>query len=154
VLPDSGCGHLVHRPDPDRRHLKVDETWDYATFPPTAGPHDADSLPSGTYHAAPTEAAAGTGGVTWTRIVHSLEHGYVVIVHEDDTAPDEVADWVQRHLPDGKLISVPAGRGMERPIALLAWERLMWCADAEHPVMDAFLNAYRAGPTAPEPEGP
>lgn len=86
------------------------------TDPPTGGPHYGDSASPG-FYSEPVEDGL---------LMHSLEHGYVIIWYDctqfDDCGP--TMDSIESIVSGGpKLIGMPRS-GMESPIALTSWDRI------------------------------
>jgi hypothetical protein len=137
----------------------------YPSIPPTSGPHDPTPLRFGVYGSPPPIA----------QVIHSLEHGAVVIWY-DPAAPqdeiDRIAAFFQRTdaaVGGSKVIVAPydypqegeAGRlprGVQ--MALVAWHRLRECGSPSLPVAFAFVSRFASAPNdvgvdyegeAPEP---
>ena len=126
----------------------------YPSTPPASGPHDPVPLDAGVYaHPPPVY-----------RIIHSLEHGAVVIWYAPSTAPADVrtlasffAQPAERdhvivapydYPSQGAAGSLPAGE----PMVLVAWHHMRSCADTSLPVAFAFVHGY-AAPTEAFPVG-
>lgn len=59
-------------PDEGRWHMEPGEHWEYRSTPPTSGPHDPKWIKAGFYGTSQTPE----------KLVHSLEHGDVVIYYD------------------------------------------------------------------------
>jgi hypothetical protein len=112
---------------------------DYPSDPPTAGPHNpvwancqayADPVPN-------------------ENVVHSLEHGAVWIAHAADLGDDDVE--ALEALADDHVLVSPY-EGLEAAIVLTAWNRQLAVEDASDERIQAFIETYVDGPTAPEAE--
>lgn len=145
----AGCGRLIERPDANRTHLPSGQDHVYAGFPPAAGPHDSDPLPAGVYTEPLKDLPVGSRQPSLMRAVHSLEHGYVIIFYKDISA-DEQRTLRDRFGYQRKIILAPA-EAMDSRLALVAWERIIKCAEVGVAAIDEFVTAYREGSTAPEP---
>lgn len=128
-----------------RQH--VNEDVDYATDPPTSGPHNPVPLPSGVYRdpeQAPEE-----------RAVHSMEHASAVIWYnceaggldeEECTAfVNELRDKYENLLTgqSGGAILIINRPDMEHFIALTSWTRLLELDEYDEAAIDEFLDANR-----------
>lgn len=112
----------------------VEGTVDYETNPPTSGDHDPIPAEDGAYTAAPETEA----------LVHSLEHGRIV-VQFDPAASDSVKgdlkalfDELQYH-----VILTPNETGMPFEVAATAWTKLLGCRQMNTRVFDA-IRAFHA----------
>jgi hypothetical protein len=152
VIPNRVCGYVVEATGLQRNHLSAGESFDYPSFPPTGGPHDVDALPAGVYPEL-VDAPAGAAKPSFVRVVHSLEHGYVLILHHG-LPDDEVKQLVERFGFQKKVIIAGTRREMRAEVAVVAWARTRYCRDADLAGIQEFLVAYREGPTAPEPQAP
>lgn len=133
------------------RHIERGEAHEpYSTDPPTSGPHYSQPATAGFYTDAPPDE----------EIVHSLEHGYVVIWYRaDDLRPAErdklTADVKAAMKAAGdseltlspKLIAVPRPSLKER-IALTSWGHLARSDRFDRERVLEFIERYRDG--APE----
>ena len=106
----------------------------YEVDPPAGGDHSPSPMPAGTYAAddAPDD-----------RVVHSMEHGYVVIWHRGDL-PDEdmdaIDEVVTEHGKDVLLVERPT---LEVPVAATAWHRRALCDEVDADALEAFVVQYR-----------
>lgn len=129
-------------PDEGRAHLEPGERAVYRTDPPASGPHSPDWINPGFYT---TEQPP-------ERLVHSLEHGHVVIYYEDPgpEALRTLQTWARMfNGPWDGIVIVPR-RGLGRAVILTAWTRMLrleaWDANAAA----AFIDAFRGrGPEHP-----
>lgn len=136
-----GCASLEAPANEGRAHLPDGETASYGSYPPTSGPHWVTPAAPGWYDEAPPVE----------QLVHSLEHGFVVVYRSGLDAPDEAA--LRARFDDlviegfGGLISVP-DPSIKDPMTLTAWGRLQRCVRAEPDAFEAFVRAHYA--EAPE----
>ena len=94
-------------------HIKLGELHEpYNSNPPTSGPHTGNDV-----------AGAGIkdGFVADELVVHSLEHGAVVLWYRDDVSKEDV-ERLQKIFNEatGKKIMMPRNN-MDTPIALTSW---------------------------------
>ncbi len=126
---DAGLGRN-HVPDPT---YKVD--------PPAGGDHSPTAAPAGVYTAADTPPDG--------QLVHSLEHGYVIIWYRPDLAAPDLAalqELTKRHTRD--VLLVPRA-SLAQPVAATAWHARLLCGDADVASLDKFVDQYvNKGPEA------
>lgn len=122
------------------------EKFKYATNPPTSGSHDPVWTKPGIY-----SSPQGDG-----HVVHSLEHGYVVIWYDCDLKSDKAGDTSSNDCKDlkkqlteiannnrlWKLIVVPRNN-MKTTIALTAWDRLETLDKIDESKIVTFIEAFR-----------
>lgn len=121
--------------DLGRNHVPVGTVVDYNSDPPTSGPHYAEWTRAGIYDE-PVEDGY---------LVHSLEHGYVIISYRDPGLKEELSALAE-DLGIKKLmvISRPA---LDVPLALTAWAHLLKLEAVDEKQIRDFVNAFRnAGP--------
>ena len=129
----AGCTAQIN-PVEGRQHVRG--IVDYKTNPPTSGNHDPQAAADGAYETAPPTA----------QLVHSLEHGRIVMWHKPD---DREARELLRKVGDedgDKMILVPNTTGMPFAVAATAWGHLLGCPRVNDQVPDAvraFRDAYR-----------
>src|SRR5437016_5859538 len=76
----ASCSNLQVEADEGRGHLSGSETPQYHTIPPTSGNHNPVPLPAGVYD----------NNVDVTQLVHSLEHGYVIMYYNNAATTDQI----------------------------------------------------------------
>ncbi len=145
TLADAGGGALlrvVTEADAGREHLQPGQTHTYPVRYPTSGLHAPNLVNPGVYDT-PQEP---------TRLVHSLEHGHIVIYvgrpREGDMAT--LAEWADRF--DGRWdgVIVTPDPGLGRRIVMTAWRRRLELNDFDAAAVAAFIDAYRGrGPENP-----
>ncbi len=130
-------------PDEGRYHLEPGERWEYKSVPPTSGPHDPKWVKAGFYR---TPQPLG-------KLVHSLEHGCVVIYY-DRPAPDVLAtlkEWAKRHPGKWDGVIVTPLRQLGKAIVLTAWRKRLRLDPFDQARAEAFLEAFRGhGPESGE----
>ncbi|MGH9149843.1 MAG: DUF3105 domain-containing protein, partial [Acidimicrobiales bacterium] len=118
---DSGSGHVA--------------TPTYTVNPPAGGVHLASAAPAGTY---PAESLPPDG-----QLVHSLEHGYVVLWHRSGLPEADmerlrgVRDAFAR---DVLMVERPS---LPTPVAAAAWHRRLLCPRAEPEPLSRFVDEFR-----------
>lgn len=124
VLSDSG-----------REHVAVGTVVEYNSNPPTSGPHYADWTRAGIYEE-PVEDG---------HLVHSLEHGYVIISYRDAGLKEELSALAE-DLGIKKLIVIPRP-ALDVPLALTAWTHILKLEAIDEKQIRDFVNTFRnAGP--------
>jgi hypothetical protein len=121
-------------PEAGRDHIAPNQQADnWNSVPPTSGDHLATPLSAGVYGGEQDERA----------IVHSLEHGYVVIqykgIPEDQVA--QLREYVQGRSGD-KLILAPWSSLEKNGVALTAWRNLETMDRVNLDVVRAFVNDF------------
>lgn len=154
--------------DQDRVHLdglkdaSKYPTWTYKNNPPASGPHFSTPMPAGTHYYDPS--AAATANLV-ERLVHNLEHGYVVVWYDATVAADKnklaALDDIGTNLEQkyGYSSYIAAPWPASRPampdgkhIALTAWHQRQLCSDVSGSVVKTFVDAHPVT-AAPEPNG-
>jgi hypothetical protein len=154
--------------DQDRVHLdglkdaSKYPTWTYKNNPPASGPHFSTPMPAGTHYYDPSQT--GTANLV-ERLVHNLEHGYVVVWYDASVAADKnklaALDDIGTNLEQkyGYTNYIAAPWPSTRPampngkhIALTAWHQRQLCSDISGAVVKAFVDAHPVS-AAPEPNG-
>lgn len=121
----------------------VEGNLDYPTSPPVGGPHNPVWANCGTYdEPVPDENA-----------VHSLEHGAVWIAYAEDLDAAQVEALAARADAADHVLVAPYP-GLAGPVVLTAWNRQLAVDSADDPRIDAFVETYVDGPTAPETSAP
>lgn len=125
----------------------------YETEPPAGGPHLPSTLPARVYSTAFSENIAGQEPSIYAA-VHSLEHGYVIVWH--DNLSEEEQNALASGLRDDlrKVIVVPYPKLDDgQQMALTAWGVLQYCEEADPGVAEAFVERYRerTGPESTQP---
>lgn len=104
-IPDQGRGHV-----PDETKIE------YNSNPPTSGQHYAKWITRGIYDKPQNDG----------NLVHSLEHGAVILSYKTDIAKDDVEKIksVFSSVSVSKKIIVPRDN-LDVPVALTSWGRLL-----------------------------
>lgn len=119
---------------------------DYATSPPTSGDHYEDWSRAGYYTERPPLG----------NLVHSLEHGYVVIYYDpatiSESAENDLRSLTNQYTgPWSSVLAVPhTEENPDSPYVLTAWEHLLQMDSYDEETVRAFIDAYRGkGPEKP-----
>lgn len=123
--------------DMGRDHVPEGTVIEYNSNPPTSGPHYGEWTKAGVYE---EELPDGN-------LIHSLEHGYVIISYNCPEGPH--CDELIKKLPElankkrlWKLIVVPRPR-LDSQIALTAWGRIDKFEGYDEARIVAFIDAFR-----------
>jgi Protein of unknown function (DUF3105) len=136
TFPEAGRDHIDAGAQP--------KNWN--SNPPTSGDHLQNWLQPGVYNSEQDMRA----------MVHSLEHGYVLMLYKDipDSQVDQLRQFVEQR--DGsKLILAPYSGLEQNGVALAAWRNLEVLDGVNMDVVQAFVNDYMVPDAtksvAPEP---
>ena len=139
-LPSSGSGELLSDvrtfESEGRQHVETGTRIDYDPTPPTSGTHYGRSIPAGFY----------TADQPYGGLVHSLEHGAVVIYYASDvpeatrTALERLANGYQN--PWAGVLAVPQPEPFGAPLVLTAWQTRLDLSSYDEDVVRAFLAEY------------
>lgn len=140
-------------PDEGANHVPQTQVPTYRSVPATSGPHW--SLGDGV---APLYWKVYTGPVPEPAAVHNLEHGGIVIWYQSTATQEDIqklTQFVQQQLGTSQfkiLLSPWDGKDFGHPIAVTAWDWLLYLDSADIDQIRAFQNAHPAS-DAPEPFG-
>lgn len=129
--------------DEGRQHVETGAPLSYKTDPPTSGPHYGWAILPGVYRE-PQPVGA---------LVHSLEHGNIVIYYDPERTPQGVMERLERYASrftgqwDG-VVLVP--RQQEEEVVLTAWRQMLRQPKFHEKQADQFIDAFRGrGPENP-----
>ncbi|HEX3623125.1 MAG TPA: DUF3105 domain-containing protein [Acidimicrobiales bacterium] len=114
-------------------HVEGDVT--YKTNPPSGGNHNPTPAPAGVFTATNTPPDA--------QLVHSLEHGYIIIWYKPDipsTQLDDLKSLTGRYSKD--VLLVPRA-SLGEPVAATAWHRRLLCSQNDLTALESFVTSYR-----------
>lgn len=141
-LPDSGDDALLadvqQFPSEGTAHVPEGTQVGYDTSPPTSGPHYPSPAQAGVYGEAPP---AGN-------LVHSLEHGAVIIYYDPAAVTPETEESLQTFAgahrdPWASVIVAPnPAAEPDAPYVLTAWRTMLRMDDYDPEVVRAFLAEY------------
>lgn len=140
--PDDVPARVVLRvPNEGRLHVAEDVVLSYLTNPPASGPHFVEPAETGYYC-----AALNTGH--W---VHSLEHGYCVLLFDENNPKAAAAKSLLSLLPVlfppspnfgvVKLVVTPYP-GLVHPFCMVTWNRQFYLDDIDLTAMTDFYTRY------------
>ena len=136
-------------------HVPDGTAIEYSTNPPTSGMHYDNPMPAGFYAEDSPEATQLDHPESY--IVHSLEHGYVVIWYNcnglDDAACQSLTGEVQGVIQDYpvKVIAFP-WPNMQENVVMTAWTiEQRFDSGFDPQLAGKFIEANRSNPRAPEP---
>jgi hypothetical protein len=107
----------------------------YHTNPPSGGNHNPTPSPPGIFTADNTPPDS--------QLVHSLEHGYIIIWYKPDlpsTQLDELKSLAGRYPKD--ILLVPRA-SLGQPVAATAWHRRLLCSQTDVQSLESFVTSYR-----------
>lgn len=147
-LPSSGSAELLQDiqsyESQGRRHVATGSSVNYAETPPTSGTHYGRSIPAGFY----------TSEQPYGGLVHSLEHGAVVIYYAPGVSQstrsslEQLATGYQN--PWGGVLAVPQPEPFGAPLVLTAWQARLDLQSYREDAVRAFLAEYLGrGPENP-----
>ena len=123
----------------DRQHVNAKVP--YPQKPPVGGPHDPTPASDGNY--------AGQGPVAREQLVHSLEHGRVIVWYRPNLPKRQVSQLETLFKepisgrPEGYHQILAEHRTIPGPVAASAWGQQMTCKGFTNKTFDA-LRAFRA----------
>ena len=148
-----GASVGTRMPDEGGTHVPQTTVPTYNSVPATSGPHW--NLWEGI---APLNWGVYTSPVAEPAAVHNLEHGGVVIWYQDTATQDDIdklTQWTQQALNGTNykvLLSPWNGKDFGHPIAVTAWDWLLYMDKADTDLLQKFQDAHPAS-DAPEPLG-
>lgn len=125
----AGSCRFDRRSDSGRAHVQAPA---YEVDPPSGGDHLAAPASAGSYSEGQLPADDS--------LVHSLEHGFVILWHRPDVdleIIDEVAGRFDRD------VLVVARQSLPTPVAATAWHKRLLCQRTERAALARFVDEYR-----------
>ncbi len=135
---------VISPPDEGRDHIWPDHPVEYKTMPPTSGPHFPDPTAPGFYTTRPA----------FGYLVHSLEHGSVVIYYDPGKLSPEIEKSLRAFTtansdPEVGIVAVPDA-DFKYALILTAWDKMLKLDKYDPQVVTAFLAEYLGrGPENP-----
>lgn len=140
AVPKSGggAGVVIDVPIESREHVPEGSPITYNSDPPAGGKHYATPLGPGFYTKPELDGY----------IVHSMEHGYVVIWYDCSSLRKAACDELQKQIQNlisntkiKKLIGMPRN-GMGHTIALTSWGKLAFLDNFDKTFITQFINEH------------
>ena len=106
----------------------------YGVNPPAGGNHLASAAKAGVYD--------GTAVPSDGLLVHSLEHGYVVVWHQPDLPAEQkkqLEDFQSKHDED---VIVAERANLPVPFAATAWNQRLLCQEVETAPLERFFDEH------------
>ncbi len=122
-------------PSAGNTHLPIGQRITYPTQFPTSGPHDSRPLRAGFYEEA-----------QWPeRLVHSQEHGNIVIYYDELDPADRkiIEEWTNLYTGQWDGVIATPMPGIGQRVVLVAWTRLLRLRKFDAAAAAAFIDAYR-----------
>lgn len=124
-------------PDEGFEHVPIGTAVTYRAHPPASGPH----------YPIPAQAGVYPDGLVPGLWIHSLEHGYIVLVYKPPVTQkllmelqDMVRDFPKSKFGNVKLVIAPYSE-MSHPFAVLAWDWRLWLDSFDQAKVLAFYQA-------------
>ena len=106
----------------------------FAVNPPAGGNHLIGAARGGVY--------AGARVPSDGLLVHSLEHGYVVVWHQPGLPAAQLAQLTDFQSARSGDVLVVERASLPVPVAATAWGQRLLCRQAEGSTLERFFNAY------------
>lgn len=125
-----------------RNHLSPGQSHSYSQNFPTSGTHQTSWINPGFYSERQPP----------TQLVHSLEHGHIVIYYEDPGADavTHMKDWASLYGADWQGVIATPSSGLGQAVVLTAWRKILKLDRFEAAAAAAFIDEFRGrGPEHP-----
>ena len=116
-------------------HLRAGRSASYPSVYPTSGPHDLNWTRPGFYASRQRPE----------KLVHALEHGYVVIYYDKpgDETMEALRSWIALYSgPWSGIVATPMA-GIGKTIVLTAWTKRLTLAEFDRAAAAAFIDLFR-----------
>ena len=130
-LERDGCTFDT-RADPGRAHVPQAT---YTIDPPSGGDHDPVPSPAGFYDVTDVPTAG--------HLVHSLEHGFVVVWYRPGATAAATVDGLRDLARGHRWVIVAPRPSMPTALAATAWHRRLLCPDGANGPIGNFVAAFR-----------
>jgi hypothetical protein len=113
----------------------VEGTVTYKTFPPTSGDHNINPATYGYYEVA----------VPFENLVHSLEHGDIVIYYDKSKLSEQDINGlkeVSKITHKGSGVEVVPNSDIDKPIVLTAWTKMLKLDGYDEAKIKQFMYEY------------
>jgi uncharacterized protein DUF3105 len=130
-LEQGGCT-VDSRADKGQAHVAAAT---YSVNPPAGGDHDSVPSPAGFYDMANVPADG--------HLVHSLEHGFVVIWYRPNGVAPATVDGLRELAGRHRWVLVVPRPSLPTALAATAWHRRLLCPDGADGPIGNFVAAFR-----------
>jgi hypothetical protein len=135
-LEQDGCT-VDSRADSGQKHVTSPA---YSVNPPAGGDHLSAPAPAGFYDTADVPADGN--------VVHSLEHGFVVVWYRPDGVAAAAVDGLKELARTRRWVLVVPRPSLPSALAATAWRRRLLCPDGADPLradgpIGNFVTAFR-----------
>jgi Protein of unknown function (DUF3105) len=130
-LEKNGCT-TDSRADGGHRHVPLVS---YTVDPPAGGDHDPMPSPAGFYDRGDVPSDG--------HLVHSLEHGFVVVWYRPGAVAPSTLDGLRDLAGRRRWVLVAPRSSMPTPLAATAWHRRLLCPDGVTGPIGDFVSAFR-----------
>jgi hypothetical protein len=107
----------------------------YQVDPPSGGDHLAAPASAGSYRVGNVPADGN--------LVHSLEHGFVILWHRPDLADAQLDQMLDVAEPYARDVLVVPRASLPTPVAATAWHKRLQCPSLELDVLRRFVDEFR-----------
>ncbi len=145
LLVEAGRGGLSAVetvPNAGSNHLAGGQQFRYPSEFPTSGPHDPNPIAPG-FYSDPRRPE---------RLIHSLEHGMVVIYYDEPSGDttDTIRGWTSQFRGHSSGVVAVKRDGLGQEVVLTAWLRLLRLDPFDAAAAAAFVDLFRGrGPENP-----
>lgn len=126
------CQNLETLANEGRDHLTPEQTPTYKTVPPTSGTHNPIWEQAGVFDS----------NVDVTKLVHSLEHGYVILYY-NGISQNEINSLVNIQRSDSYKVIVAPYPNMPYKVAIVAWTHRQTCDGVNEAAIRSFIAQFR-----------
>jgi len=157
-LPDRGredvIGVVAEESSRGRDHVSPSQLDYDPSNPPTSGPHDGGGVQEAGFYTA--EDLPSSPQVLFGDVVHSLEHGAVVVYYDPEAVTPEARESLQafadRHTdPFASVVVLPHPGEPTAAYELTAWKHRLYLEGYDARVVRAFVAEYLGrGPERPQ----
>lgn len=118
----------------------------------TRVPYDTDFPTSGAHWPAPTQPGFYTTAQPNEALVHSIEHGNIVVYYDQLSSDDraQLESWTDFYSGTWSAVIAVPHEGLGESVVLTAWDHRLRLDEFEPAPMAAFIDAFRGrGPENP-----
>jgi hypothetical protein len=108
----------------------------YGVDPPAGGDHDPGAVPANVFPEGGTVPPDA-------QLVHSLEHGFVILWHRPGLTEAEMADIRAVFDEHDKDVIVVPRASLDVKVAATSWGRRLLCGEVERDTLSEFVELYR-----------